>query len=73
MRSYCTVSETKVRQDGKRKISLHVFGEGRKPTEGYDRLGEPTPFTIHTLYCGQCSTSQQRKPVGLRRVMKFNL
>lgn len=72
MPSYCATSATKVRQEGKRKISLSVFGEGRKPKEGYDRLGESTLLTVHTLLFGECSTSQQRKPMGLRRVMKFN-
>lgn len=48
IRSYCTTSATKVRQEGKIKISLRVFGEGRKP-KGYDRLGEPTPLTPCSL------------------------
>ena len=57
MQSYCTTSATKVRQEGKIKISLSVFGEGRKRKERYDRLGESTPLTIHTLLFGECSTS----------------
>lgn len=72
VQNYCTDYKTKVRPASKRN-SFSVRGEGRKPKKGYARLGGPAPFTIHILHCGQCSTSQQGTPVGLRGVLKFNL